>query len=48
MESGTLLQSDRIYIQGPTTGVVEFTIPEIRVDLREVKKTVKESFALFL
>ena len=44
MESGTLLQSDRIYIQGPTTGVVEFTIPEIRVDLREVKKTVKGEF----
>jgi putative protease len=44
MESGTLLQSDRIYMQGPTTGVVEFTIPEIRVDLREVKKTVKGEF----
>jgi len=41
MESGHLSKSDRIYIQGPTTGVVEFTVPEIRVELKEVKKTVK-------
>ena len=41
MESGTLSKGDRIYIQGPTTGVVEFTVPEIRVELKEVKKTVK-------
>ncbi len=41
MESGALCKGDRIYIQGPTTGVVEFTVPEIRVELKEVKKTVK-------
>jgi putative protease len=41
MESGKLSKGDRIYIQGPTTGVVEFTVPEIRVELKEVKKTVK-------
>ncbi len=44
MESGRLSKGDRIYIQGPTTGVVEFTVPEIRVDLNEVKKTVKGEF----
>jgi len=44
MESGHLSRGDRIYIQGPTTGVVEFTVPEIRVELEEVKKTVKGEF----
>ena len=44
MESGSLSKGERIYIQGPTTGVVEFTVPEIRVDLEEVKKTVKGEF----
>jgi len=41
MESGTLSKGDRIYIQGPTTGVVEFTVPGIRVELKEVEKSVK-------
>lgn len=41
MESGSLKPGDAIYIQGPTTGSVEITIPEIRVDLKSVKKTVK-------
>jgi len=41
MESGSLSKGDRVYIQGPTTGVVEMTVPGIRVDLKEVKKTVK-------
>lgn len=41
MESGSLSKGDRVYIQGPTTGVVDFTVPEIRVDLKPVKKTVK-------
>ncbi|MEI6885342.1 MAG: peptidase U32 family protein [Bacteroidota bacterium] len=44
MESGSLSKGERIYIQGPTTGVVDFTIPEIRVDLKEVKKTLKGEF----
>jgi putative protease len=41
MESGVLIPGDRIYIQGPTTGVVEMTIPEIRVDLKSVDRTSK-------
>jgi len=41
IESGKLSKGEKIYIQGPTTGVVEITVPEIRVDLKEVKKTVK-------
>jgi len=44
MESGKLSKGDRIYIQGPTTGVVEFSVPEIRVDLKEVNKTIKGEF----
>lgn len=41
MESGNLGTGDRVYIQGPTTGVVEMTIPEIRVDMKKVETTVK-------
>ncbi|MCX6246297.1 MAG: U32 family peptidase [Bacteroidetes bacterium] len=41
MESGFLKPGDGVYIQGPTTGSVEMIIPEIRVDLKPVKKTVK-------
>jgi putative protease len=41
MESGQLKPGDKIYIQGPTTGSVELTIPEIHVDLKPVEKTVK-------
>ncbi len=41
MESGSLEPGDSIYIQGPTTGSIEMIIPEIRVDLKTVKKTVK-------
>ncbi len=41
LESGYLASGDRIYIQGPTTGVIEITIPEIRVDLKSVKKAKK-------
>jgi len=41
MESGTLEPGDSIYIQGPTTGSIEMVIPEIRVDLKPVMKTMK-------
>jgi len=41
MDSGTLSPGDRVYIQGPTTGVIEMTIPEIRVDLKPVGVTRK-------
>jgi putative protease len=41
MESGELAVRDQVYIQGPTTGSIEYTIPGIRVDLKPVEKTVK-------
>jgi putative protease len=41
MESGILKAGDAIYIQGPTTGSLEVTVPEIRVDLGPVRRTVK-------
>jgi len=44
LESGELSSGDCIYILGPTTGVVEMTIQEIRVDLNSVVKTRKGEF----
>jgi U32 family peptidase len=41
METGDLSTGDNIYITGPTTGVIEMKIDEIRVDLQTVPKTVK-------
>jgi len=41
MQSGTLSVGDKILIIGQTTGVVEMTVPEIRVDLKPVEQTVK-------
>ena len=41
METGELSVGDTIVISGPTTGVYELEIPEIRVDLKPVPKTVK-------
>jgi len=41
METGELQLGDEIIIMGPTTGVIEMTIPEIRVDLKPVEKTMK-------
>jgi putative protease len=41
MESGFLKPGEAIYIQGPTTGSIDLIIPEIRVDLKPVKKTAK-------
>ncbi len=41
MESGSLKIGDPVYIMGPTTGVHELVIPEIRVDLKNVDKVVK-------
>jgi putative protease len=34
-EAGTIHQNERIYITGPTTGVIEQKVEEIRVDLKE-------------
>jgi len=41
IESGCLEPGDRIYITGPTTGVVEQLIQEIRVNLKAVEITNK-------
>ncbi|MEI7896147.1 MAG: peptidase U32 family protein [bacterium] len=44
MESGQLQPGDRVYIQGPNTGSIELTVPEIHVDLKPVEKTVKGEY----
>jgi putative protease len=41
METGEMSVGDEILVIGPTTGVYEDTIKEIRVDLKPVEKTVK-------
>ena len=47
METGSLEVGDRIVIMGPTTGVIEMKVSEIRVDLKPVEKTVKgERFSI--
>jgi putative protease len=49
LESNELSVGDNILITGPTTGVVETTIKEIRVDLKPVEKAVKgDSFSIAL
>lgn len=49
LESNELCVGDKILITGPTTGVVETTINEIRVDLKPVEKAVKgDSFSIAL
>ena len=44
MESGNLKVGDKILITGPTTGVVEKVIEEIRVNLKPVQETQKGEF----
>jgi len=44
LESGDLEKGDAILIIGPTTGVIEFTAGEIRVDLKETSKALKGEF----
>lgn len=41
LENGDLQKCDVILITGPTTGVVEYTMEEIRVDLKVVEKASK-------
>ncbi len=41
METGTLRVGDKILVTGPSTGVVELTVDEIRVDLKPVDETQK-------
>ena len=47
METGSLRVGDKILVTGPTTGVVEAEVSEIRVDLKPVPETSKESIFLF-
>ena len=44
MDTHELSLGDDIMIIGPTTGVYEDTLTEIRVDLGNVEKTVKGEF----
>ncbi|WP_299579054.1 peptidase U32 family protein [uncultured Sunxiuqinia sp.] len=49
MEAGKLQVGDEILITGPTTGVVEATVEEIRVDLKPVEETKRgERFSIKL
>lgn len=41
VENGDLDRGDTILIMGPTTGVVEYNVDEIRVDLKPVGKALK-------
>jgi putative protease len=44
LETGDLEKGDNLLIIGPTTGVVEYTADEIRVDLKETEKALKGQF----
>ncbi len=44
LENGYLEKGDTILITGPTTGVIEYTAGEIRVDLKETEKALKGEF----
>ena len=44
IESRSLKVGDKILIQGPTSGSVEYTVPEIRVDLKPVEQASKGTF----
>ncbi len=49
METQSLKVGDEILITGPTTGVIQMTVPEIRVDLKPVEETVKgERFSIMV
>ena len=41
IETGEISVGDPVIISGPTTGVVEFDVPEIRVDLKPVQTAHK-------
>jgi putative protease len=44
LENGELNKGDTILITGPTTGVIEYKVDEIRVDLKETEKALKGEF----
>jgi putative protease len=41
VENGTLRKDDKILITGPTTGIYEYDVQEIRVDLKETNEALK-------
>jgi putative protease len=41
LENGNLNKGDTILITGPTTGVVEYQVDEIRVDLKVTENAIK-------
>ncbi len=41
VENGTLKKDDKILITGPTTGIYEYDVQEIRVDLKETGEALK-------
>lgn len=41
VESGSFTIGDNLLIVGPSTGVIEYTVPEIRVNLEQVQNAVK-------
>jgi U32 family peptidase len=47
METQSLQTGDQLYITGPTTGVIEMQLDEIRVDLKPVPQTVKGEMCSF-
>jgi putative protease len=44
LENGDLQKGESIFITGPTTGVVELIVEEIRVDLKDTEKALKGEF----
>jgi putative protease len=44
LENGDLRRGETILITGPTTGIIEFTVGEIRVDLNETAEAQKGEF----
>ena len=44
VESYSLKTGDKILIMGPTSGVIEYTVPEIRVDLKPAEEASKGTY----
>lgn len=44
VESGSLKVGDKILVLGPTSGCIEYTVPEIRVDLKPVQEASKGTY----
>ena len=44
VESYSLKVGDKILIMGPTSGVIEYTVPEIRVDLKPAEEASKGTY----